>query len=174
MRKIGLFLFVISTVLVIYGCGGTNSLAPAANTSTVKEVLIDHFGYDFSSQIATGDMSLMDGHTIAWCPVSQNASYANYDQYIWYRNEFFNSPNYTTQIRDYGAVSLNTITSGPVTWNADPINPLFVGHSYVAKCQDGYVAFEVEAIGSANIPEATTMNFWPIKVKYKYSTSINF
>lgn len=175
MNRLSVALFVLGMALVIYGCGTlSENKAPASNNDTGTVLVMDHFGYDFSAQIATGDYSVCDGHTIMWCPVSTNINYASYAQYTWYTNDFFNSPNYTTQIKDYGMVSLNTITAGPVSWNMDPIDPLFVGHAYVARCHDGYVAFEVMAIGSANIPEATSANFMPVKIRYKYSTSINF
>ncbi|HAR64202.1 MAG: hypothetical protein DKM50_09580 [Candidatus Margulisiibacteriota bacterium] len=176
MKKIFLILFLSIIVVLLHGCfTAKESGSPAPAQDNTHVIITDHFGYDYSAQVATGNYEVSDGGILAWCPDSTtNATYADYSGYFWYSNFMTNSPNYTSMFKNCGPVELSSITSIPNTWDAIPLDPIVTNNCYVAKCHDGYVAFQVLAIGSANITEDTSDKFMPVKIKYKYTATNNF
>ncbi|PWG05624.1 hypothetical protein [Polaribacter aquimarinus] len=150
-------LLVVAFLLV--GCSNSDDDTVAYNTATV-----DHWGFDFSEGIGFNVNSTnpqnSDGETISWHPKSSTKNQNTIS--IWWRTK--NSPNET---KDMGTVPLETITQAPTTWDGSPnIPPLKIGNSYVAKCLDGYVKFEVLSF--------PTSDDWAVEVKYYFSTSATF
>jgi len=67
---------------------------------------------------------------------------------------------------------MSTVTTAPADteWDASPnITPLLVGHTYVAKCYDGYVKFQV-----LSVPADPATEEWDVGVKYYYSATTTF
>jgi hypothetical protein len=167
MRIINLLLIIACTFFLV-SCSSTSS----DSTTTYTEAIISHWGYDFSEEIAT-ENATFDGAVINWSPGEDNPTYASYDDYYWWRNSHLDTENSTNMTQDLGAVDIEDISSISESWEVTP-NPLLVGHTYAAKCYDGYVLFEVLAIGTANITEATENDTWPVQVNYLFSETTSF
>ncbi|MFC1771472.1 hypothetical protein ACFLZV_06270 [Candidatus Margulisiibacteriota bacterium] len=166
-RTVIIFCAILIPLLLTIGC----TKAEEEALSNYITAVVDHFGFDFSEGIATANNS--DGETIDWLPGGgTHPSYSNWVGNLWWRNTSLDQVNYKNQTKDYGQVSLASVTSAPSEWDVTP-NPLIPGHIFAAKCADGFVLMEVLAVGTANIPEAAD-KIWPAKVKYIFTTSSTF
>jgi hypothetical protein len=151
----------------------TGTSAPVGSagsvTASYPEATITHSGFDFSEG-TTGEYPTYDGETISWQPDLMGANHPDYPRdsdYIWWRNIHLDNVNSISQTKDMGAVDISTVRTVPAEWDKSPlIPPLLVGHTIVAKCNDGYVKFQVISIDSAAE--------WTARVKYWYSPDTTF
>ncbi|MBA7576151.1 hypothetical protein ES708_17988 [subsurface metagenome] len=156
----------LAFLLVFGGCNDDKDRS--VSVFAYPEAAIDHSGFDFSLG-AVGEYPTYDGETIGWQPGSvDNPDYPR-DDYVWWRNTHLDTTDYKNQVKDMGAVDISTVLTAPsdTEWDVSPnITPLLVGHTYVAKCNDGYVKFQVISVD-------LTGN-WAANVKYYYSTTSTF
>ena len=146
---------------------GTKTSIDSTKTSiSYLEANITHSGFDFSEGTA-GEYPTYDGETINWQPDgATNPDYPRDSDYIWWRNTHLDDVNFASQTRDMGAVDISTIQTVPAEWDKSPlIPPLLLGHTIVARCNDGYVKFQVISIDSVE---------WTARVKYLYSADTTF
>ncbi len=147
--------------------GTSTSVGSAGSVAaSYLEANITHSGFDFSEG-TTGEYSTYDGETISWQPDgATHPDYPRDSDYIWWRNTNLDDVNFESQTKDMGAVDLSTVRTVPAEWDKSPlIPPLLVGHTIVAKCNDGYVKFQVISIDSVE---------WTARVKYWYSPDTTF
>lgn len=130
---------------------------------TYKTAKLTHGGFDFSEDQSNPPYENADGDIVPWSPVTEVQG----NNELWYR------PNYDIDAdnsqKDMGAVSLESITGVPSSYDADPA-PLQKDHCYVVKCLDGYAKFKV-----LEIPGNTSdFENWWVKVAYEFSEDGHF
>lgn len=157
MRFNQTLLMIFFTVMILFSCKKNKD----DSDSSYKTVKISHYGYDFSEEKVDSTGTTNDGDIVNWSPANpQNRNH------LWYR------PDYTIDAdnsqKDMGDVSLESITSVPSSFDADP-NPLQIGNAYVVKCKDGYAKFKVLDLSDSN----DTTEWWA-KIKYEFSSTGQF
>jgi len=145
----------------------THTPGPVVTTpSGYREATITHSGFDFSEGI-TGEYPTYDGELISWQPDgATHPDYPRDSDYLWWRNTHLDSASYATQTKDMGKVALSSVREVPAGWDLSPrIPPLLPGHTIVARCNDGYVKFQVISIDPVE---------WTAHVRYWYSAGKTF
>ena len=182
MKKIILLLTIFASFTYFISCDkeSTNKddnpiLIDTTDNDSIDDLeykidTVEHFGFDFSAgkkdTTSNWELNMNDGDVIGWhSGRGDNPSYPSYSSYIWYRNSELDEVNYESQIKNYGDVDINSITSISTQWDTliDPLQPGFV---FGAKCRDGYVLFEVV--------EVVDTVMWRARLKYKFSATNSF
>ncbi len=170
MRTVALGIALLAIVAFFSaGCDPSGS-NPTGTESTYATATLTHMGFDFSAgQSDTVNYQNNDGETIQWQPDGGDTLYADFTEFIWWRNSLVTGANRT---KDLGTVALSTVTSVDTSWDVSPaILPLLVGHTIVAGCNDGFVKFQVI---SADTSWDGGANLWPAQVRYHYSPTTTF
>ncbi len=142
--------------------------------TTVKSATLKHFGFDFSEGTAgsfeTGDVPNSDGRTIGWSPEPTVWTMGDGNSVWWHSGANTATTNYS---KDFGAVSLDSVTAIPTTWDGTTdasLPPLAVNHVYVVKCIDGYAKFLVKAVRA----DAAAAPVWEADVDYVFTSGDSF
>jgi hypothetical protein len=147
--------------LMVAGCSD-----PTSSDGDYTELVLTHDGYDFSAGRAdTATWANNDGDLTLWQPTGANNPQYARDRYVWWRNDQTTSDQ-TNATKDMGEVNIGGVKGVPATWDVSPnIPPLLVGHVVVAKCNDGFVKFEVLSTDTAA---------WQATVRYLFTTAGSF
>lgn len=135
------------------------------NTTTYATARIKHEGFDFSAGISdTVKWENNDGDIVNWSPVDPTKR-----NRLYYRPGFGMTPELPpdNSQKNMGVVPLDSIINIPA-FDPDP-DPLFVGNSYVVKCNDGYAKFKVLQLGD----NGDGGNWWA-KVEYAFTSGNKF
>ncbi len=152
-----IFMITLLTVTIFFSCDKKDD---DSDSSYIK-VKITHYGYDFSEEKVDSTGTTNDGDIVNWSPVNpQNRNH------LWYRPDY--TIDATNSQKDMGDVSLESITSVPASFDADP-NPLQIGNAYVIKCKDGYAKFKV-----LDLSDSDDNTIWWAKIEYEFSSTGQF
>jgi hypothetical protein len=136
---------------------------PPPSSSGGTPATLKHDGFDFSAGIIA-DYTDNDGEIIGWAPSPSKSPEGAPDTAVWWRNNSnTDTENFT---KDMGAVSLDSVTTIPTTWDGGKdtvLAPLEIGHVYVVKCQDGYAKFVVKSVSE-----------WDVSVDYAFTSGSSF
>lgn len=173
MRNI---LLCLAVIMLCTGqlCMPLNSFSDTSQEddgSTAIAATLTHSGFDFSENNGTpppggGDVPNADGETIGWSP-SPTVWTAGDGTSVWWRTR--SNDDTTNYTKDFGEVSLDSVTTVPTTWDGTTtasLPPLMVNHVYVVKCLDGYAKFLVKAI--------RTDTGWEADVEFVFTSGMTF
>lgn len=155
--------------LLFYSC--TKEENPINNQETLKTIIINHFGVDWSQGTVGAEgtnLDNADGETIAWCEYGTTNTF--WGQLIMYRpmsgKMFKLTTTDLTQVASIDTTKFQTsFDCGEVKLKPNDI--------WISQCADGYVAFKVLEAPQDSASIAAD-HMWKVKVQYKYSTTINF
>ena len=151
-------LLFISATLIFSACKKNED-----EENTYKTTKLTHGGFDFSEDLQEPSYENADGDIVPWSPVTETQG----NNELWYRPNY--SINPAASQKDMGAVSLESISDIPSSFDSDP-SPLQKDHCYVVKCLDGYAKFKV-----LDIPdEVNDYQDWWAKVTYEFSPDGHF
>ncbi len=172
-RGIGAVAIVIAVVAVAAVVGlGYYFIVVRGGGAGGNMMVMTHGGVDFSAGVGNCETENIpyeshDGDVINWSPFYYGDSqYTQWGESLWFRPAGGSASDY--QIKDMGAVSLDSITTVPGSWDTGDIAPLTVGHAYVVQCKDGCAKFYVTAL------EGDSPGTAKVTVQYAFSTTANF
>lgn len=177
MRKTIIITGLVMSLSFMVSCNKDENNSGGSGSKYIIAV-IDHMGFDFSENKRDTSWNYPngnDGETIAWQPMnyySMNKAQKSFGDTLYFRNSSIDTVNYNNHIKHFGAKELKDLSFSPdditeAYWDS-VIHPLNVGHTYAAKCWDGYVIFEVLSLDTNVTGGSKEGLYWPAQIKYRF------